>query len=77
MGFTKLFCDVDDFCKVFQPLLEQRQIELAERHRKRRSQLSRIGCEFMFGAAALTASGNVFCFRRSKVDYPDGWIGVD
>lgn len=40
MDFTKLFCDVDDFCKVFQPLLEQRQIEFAERHRKRRSQLS-------------------------------------
>jgi hypothetical protein len=40
MDFTELFCDVDDFCKVFQPLSEQRQIESGERRRKRWSRLS-------------------------------------
>jgi transposase len=40
MDFTELFCDVDDFCKVFQPLWEQRQITSGERHRKRGPRLS-------------------------------------
>jgi transposase len=40
MDFTELFCDVDDFCKVFQPLWNQRQISTGERHRKRGPKLS-------------------------------------
>ena len=40
MDFTELFCDVDDFCKVFQPVWEQRQITSGERRRKHRPQLS-------------------------------------
>ena len=40
MDFTELFCDVDDFCKVFQPLLEKRQIASGERRRQRRARLS-------------------------------------
>jgi transposase len=40
MDFTELFCDVDDFCKVFQLLLEKRQIASGERRRQRRARLS-------------------------------------
>jgi transposase len=40
MDFTELFCDVDDFCKVFQPLWGMRQIESGERRRQRAARLS-------------------------------------
>jgi hypothetical protein len=40
MDFTKLFCDVDDFCKVFQPLWGRKQIESGERRRRRAASLS-------------------------------------
>ena len=40
MDFTELFCDVDDFCKVFQPLWGTRLIESGECHRQRAARLS-------------------------------------
>ena len=41
MDFTELFFDVDDFCNVFQPLWEKRQITSGERRRNRGPRLSR------------------------------------
>jgi hypothetical protein len=40
MDFTELFCDVDDFCKVFQPLWGTRQIEAGVCRRRRTARLS-------------------------------------
>ena len=40
MDFTELFCDVDDFCREFEPVWCQRQIALDRRRRQRRQQLS-------------------------------------
>ncbi len=39
MDFTDVFCSVDDFCKQFEPFLQQRQIESGKRKRRRRSGL--------------------------------------
>jgi len=40
MDFTQLFCDVDDFCRVFEPFWHQRQIAAGECHRLRSSALA-------------------------------------
>ena len=40
MSLTELFCDVDDFCKVFLPIWEQKQFEEGSRKRLRKTQLS-------------------------------------
>jgi len=40
MDFTELYCDVDDFCQVFEPFWQQKQITSGERHRKRSASLS-------------------------------------
>lgn len=40
MGFTELFCDIDDFCREFEPFWFQRQITDGRRRRRRKSQLS-------------------------------------
>jgi hypothetical protein len=40
MDFTALFCEVDDFCKDFQPLWGMRQIEAGKCQRRRAARLS-------------------------------------
>ena len=35
-----IFCDLDDFCKVFEPLYEQRLLAKAAKHRRRQTALS-------------------------------------
>jgi hypothetical protein len=40
MDFTELYCDVDDFCKEFEPTWEARQITCGERRRQRPCKLS-------------------------------------
>lgn len=35
-----MFCDIDDFCKTFEPLYEQRLIAIAAKHRRRQTNLS-------------------------------------
>lgn len=40
MDFTELFCDVDDFCREFEPLWRQQQIRDGRRRRRRTSRLS-------------------------------------
>ena len=40
MDFTELFCDVDDFCREFEPLWCQRQISDGRRRRRRKTRLS-------------------------------------
>jgi|WetSurMetagenome_2_1015567.scaffolds.fasta_scaffold171333_1 hypothetical protein len=40
MDFTELFCDVDDFCQVFQSRWGMRQIETGKRRRQRAARLS-------------------------------------
>jgi hypothetical protein len=35
-----MFCDVDDFCKVFEPVYERRLLQSGQRQRRRSSQLS-------------------------------------
>jgi len=40
MDFTFLFCDVDDFCQVFEPVFTARLIASGERRRQRKSRMS-------------------------------------
>ena len=40
MSLLELFCNVDDFCQVFEPQWEQHQIEIGLRQRKRKSKMS-------------------------------------
>lgn len=40
MSLTQLFCDVDDFCKVFVPEWEKTQIENGEKKRRRKRSIS-------------------------------------
>ena len=40
MDFTELFCDVDDFCREFEPVWKQRQLAAEQRRRQRKQQLS-------------------------------------
>ena len=40
MDFTDLFCAVDDFCREFEPLWQQRLIADGQRHRQRKTRLS-------------------------------------
>nr|WP_221900988.1 hypothetical protein [Bathymodiolus platifrons methanotrophic gill symbiont] len=40
MSLTQLFCDVDDFCKVFIPEWEKTQIESGEKKRRRKRCIS-------------------------------------
>jgi len=40
MDSVLLFCDVDDFCKAFEPQWRQGQLELGERRRRRGSRLA-------------------------------------
>lgn len=40
MDFTSLFCDVDDFCQVFEPAFQARLITAGERRRKRAGRLT-------------------------------------
>ena len=40
MSLTQLFCDVDDFCKVFIPEWEKTQIENGEKKRRRKRSIS-------------------------------------
>jgi len=40
MSLTQLFCDVDDFCKVFIPEWEKTQIESGEKKRRRKRSIS-------------------------------------
>ena len=40
MRLTELFCDVDDFCQVFLPIWEQKQIRDGSRKRLRKAHLS-------------------------------------
>jgi uncharacterized membrane protein (UPF0136 family) len=40
MDFTELFCDVDDFCQIFEPFWRQKRITSGERHRQRAAALS-------------------------------------
>jgi hypothetical protein len=35
-----MFCDIDDFCKVFEPRYTQRRLQSGQRQRIRQSQLS-------------------------------------
>jgi len=35
-----MFCDIDDFCKVFEPIYNQRLLQTGQRHRVRPGQLS-------------------------------------
>ena len=39
MSLTELFCDVDDFCKDFEPKWHQFQLENGLRQRRRKSSL--------------------------------------
>lgn len=40
MSLLELFCNVDDFCQVFEPKWEQHQLENSLRQRKRKSRMS-------------------------------------
>jgi hypothetical protein len=40
MSLLELFCNVDDFCQVFEPKWEQHQLENGLRQRKRKSRMS-------------------------------------
>ena len=40
MSLLEMFCDVDDFCQVFEPQWEQHQLKHGLRHRKRRSSMA-------------------------------------
>jgi hypothetical protein len=35
-----MFCDIDDFCKAFEPIYRQRLLQYGQRQRMRQSQLS-------------------------------------
>lgn len=35
-----MFCDIDDFCKLFEPVYHQRLLHSGQRQRRRQSQLS-------------------------------------
>ena len=35
-----MFCDIDDFCKAFEPIYRQRLLQHGQRQRMRQSQLS-------------------------------------
>jgi len=35
-----MFCDIDDFCKAFEPIYRQRLLQYDQRQRMRQSQLS-------------------------------------
>jgi len=37
-----MFCDVDDFCKVFEPVYERRLLRSGQRQRRRSSQLRKM-----------------------------------
>ena len=39
MDLTRLFCDVDDFCKDFEPLWKQKLLEASVIQRKKQSSL--------------------------------------
>jgi hypothetical protein len=43
LDWVRLFCEVDDFCCVFEPQWEQQQIEAGIKHRSRPSALEGIG----------------------------------
>jgi transposase len=75
MDFTELFCEVDDFCKEFEPAWKARQITYGERRRQRSCQLSL--SEQMTIAIAFHAS-NYRDFKhyyqmlldRNRADFP-------
>ena len=41
MDITPLFCEVDDFCQLFEPQLNSRLIAAGEKHRHRKSKLAK------------------------------------
>ena len=40
MDWESLFCDVDDYCRVVEPLMRQRQLTTGQRHRNRAGRLT-------------------------------------
>jgi transposase len=40
MDWESLFCDVDDYCRVVEPLMRQRQLTTGQRHRNRTGRLT-------------------------------------
>ena len=40
LSLEELFCSVDDFCKIFEPLWQKQRISDGHKHRQRSAQLS-------------------------------------
>ena len=76
MDFTELFCDVDDFCREFEPVWRQKQIALDRRRRQRRQQLSlseRMTIIIAFHASGYRNFKHFYLMLRSRhrADFPD------
>ena len=56
-----MFCDIDDFCKWFEPLYMQRLLQDGQRHRARQGHLvlSEIMTIIVYFTVAITAISNI------------------
>ena len=39
-SLVEIFCDVDDFCKIFMPEWEKHQLKIGAKHRRRKRSLT-------------------------------------
>ena len=76
MDWTEQFCDVDDFCQQFEPLLHQRQIESGQRKRRRRPRLATseiMTILIMFHVSNYRTFKHFYLMmqRRHRADFPN------
>ncbi len=76
MDWTELFCDVDDFCQLFEPLLRLRQIESGQRKRHRRPRLATseiMTILIMFHVSNYRTFNHFYLMmqRRHRADFPN------
>lgn len=76
MDFTEMFCEVDDFCKEFEPAWQARQITHGERRRQRSCKLSlseRITIVIAFHASNYRDFKHYYqmLLDKHRADFPD------
>jgi hypothetical protein len=66
---TKIFCDIDDFCQVFEPSLEKRLISDGKEKRKRSFKMSTsevLAITVLFHTSGIRTSKNFYLFYVQK-----------
>ena len=74
MSLIELFCDVDDFCQVFLPIWEQKQVRDGSRKRLRKAQLS---ISEIMTIIILFHQSNYRTFKAFQINYVQAFLKAE